>query len=106
VNYEPNSFDGPAEDSKYKEEAYSFAFNDKAARYNHGEGNDEYSQAGDLFRLLTPDHQDRLISNIADAMQTVPRDIQLRQVMHFAKADLRYGEGVAHALGFDLSESN
>lgn len=104
VNYEPNSFDGPTEDPRYKEEAYNFEINGRAARYNHRDGNDEYTQAGDLFRLLTPDHQERLIDNLADAMQTVPRDIQVRQVNHFTKADRRYGEGLARALGIDQSE--
>ena len=34
----------------------------------------------------------------------VPHEIQLRQIMHFVRADRRYGEGVARALGIDLSE--
>ena len=104
VNYEPNSFGGPSEDSSIKEEAYNFEIDGMAARYNHRDGNDDYTQAGNLFRLLTPDHQERLIDNLADSMQTVPPEIQMRQIRHFAMADQRYGEGVANALGLDLSD--
>ena len=43
--------------------------------------------------------QQRLIDNIIGAMQSVPRDIQQRQVAHFSKADLAYGAGVAKGLG-------
>ncbi|MCH7740163.1 MAG: catalase [Chloroflexi bacterium] len=104
VNYEPNSFGGPFEDSSVKQEAYNFEIDGMAARYSHREGNDDYTQAGNLFRLLAADHQERLIGNLADSMQTVPHEIQVRQVRHFARADRRYGEGVARALGLDLSE--
>jgi catalase len=34
----------------------------------------------------------------------VPRDIQLRQVRHFYKADPAYGEGVAKGLGIDVKD--
>ena len=104
VNYEPNSFDGPVEDSKFKSEAYNFEIDGIAERYNHREGNDDFTQAGNLFRLMTEDHQERLFANLADSMKTVPRDIQLRQIGHFSKADTRYGEGVARALGINLGE--
>ena len=51
-----------------------------------------------------PKQQERLIDNLADSMKTVSREIQLRQVRHFSKADTRYGEGVARALGINLGD--
>ena len=104
VNYEPNSFGGPVENPEFKQDAYDFEFSGVAARYNHREGNDDYTQAGNLFRLLAPDHRWRLIGNVVDSMQTVPHDIQVRQVRHFHKADPAYGEGVARGLGLDPTE--
>ena len=104
VNYEPNSFGGPVENPEFRQEAYDFEISGVAARYDHREGNDDYTQAGNLFRLLAPDHRWRLIGNIVDSMQTVPHDIQVRQVRHFHKADPAYGEGVARGLGLDLTE--
>ena len=104
VNYEPNSFGGPVENQEFKHEAYDFDWSGKAASSLDREGNDDFTQAGNLFRLLAPDHQRRLISNIVDSMQTVPNDIKMRQVRHFHKADPDYGEGVASGLGLDLRE--
>jgi len=45
------------------------------------------------------------VSNVAEAMQGVPREIVERQLGHFAKADLRYAEGVAHALRMPFSQA-
>jgi len=97
VNYEPNSFGGPVEDHRFKEPALKISGD--ADRYDHREGNDDYSQAGALFRLMSKAQQTQLFDNIAAAMQGVPEEIQLRQIGHFAKADQAYGRGVAERLG-------
>ncbi len=102
VNYEPNSFNGPAEDRRYVEPPIKL--DGDADRYDHRDGNDDYRQPGDLFRLMTADEQDRLIGNLVRAMKPVPREIQLRQIGHFLKADPAYGEGVARGLGIDMGE--
>ncbi len=75
-----------------------------ADRYDHRAGNDDYTQAGDLFRLLPADEKARLIAALGRAMDSVPREIQVRQVRHFAKADPAYGEGVARGLGISPAE--
>jgi catalase len=75
-----------------------------ALRYDHRAGNDDYTQAGNLFRLLPADEQRRLFRNIAASMQGVPRVVIDRQLEHFRKADPAYAEGVAKALG--LSRGN
>jgi len=95
--YEPNSFGGPAEDNSYAEPPLRISGD--ASRYDHREGNDDYSQAGALFRLFTPEQKGRLFENIAAAMAGVPETIVRRQLAHFAKADPAYGAGVAKALG-------
>jgi catalase len=98
--YEPNSFGGPKEDPSVKEPP--LRIDGDADRYNHREGNDDYGQPGDLFRLMTPEQQQRLISNIAEHMAGIPEKIMRRQIIHFSKADPAYGAGVAKALGLDL----
>jgi catalase len=97
VNYEPNSFGGAVEDPHFKEPPLKISGD--ADRYDHREGSDDYTQAGDLFRLLPVAEKQRLFDNIAAAMQGVPQFIMERQIQHFAKADPAYGEGVAKALG-------
>jgi catalase len=72
---------------------------------DHRAGNDYYTQAGNLFRLMGADAKARLIGNIATAMSAVPREIQLRQIGHVLRADRAYGEGLASKLGITLAES-
>jgi catalase len=97
VNYEPNSFGGPVEDPHFKEPLLPIS--GAADRYDHRAGNDDYSQVGALFRLMSGEQQQQLFDNIAAAMRGVPETIQLRQIGHFAKADPAYGHGVAERLG-------
>ncbi len=103
VNYEPNSFGGPAQNPAYAEPP--FPVDGDGARYDHREGNDDYTQAGNLFRLMTADERARLIENIVGSMQSVPRPIQERQIAHFLKADPAYGEGVAAGLGLGMASA-
>lgn len=102
VNYEPNSLNGPKECPAFNEPPLKVSGD--ANRYNHRDGNDDYTQPGNLFRLMPPDAQQRLFGNIARHMGAVPREIQLRQICHFFRADPAYGKGVAQALGINLDE--
>jgi len=94
--YEPNSFDGPAQDPNVAEPPLRISGD--AARYDHREGNDDFSQPGALFRLFDDVQKQRLFSNIADAMQGVPDEIVERQIALFQRADPAYGAGVRAAL--------
>lgn len=71
-------------------------------RYGQAEGADDFKQAGDLFRLMSPEQQKLLIGNIVGAMSSVPREIQERQLCHFFRANPAYGAGVARGLGIDV----
>lgn len=101
VNYEPNSFGGPVEDPSVKEPPLKISGD--ADRYDHREGNDDYTQAGNLFRIMSAEQQERLMDAIAGAMASVPREIQLRQISHFAKADKAYGEGITKRIGINVA---
>ena len=96
VYYEPNSFNGPVEDSSVK--TPPLPLDGDADRYNHRDGNDDYTQPGNLYRLLSAQEQDRLHHNIAATMHGVPQDIIDRQLVHFEKADPAYAAGVRSAL--------
>ena len=100
VNYEPNSFGGPIADPSLVEPALKIK--GEADRYNHREGNDDYLQAGNLFRLLKQTEQQRLIANIVASLRNAPLEIQQRQLAHFYRADENYGKGIAQGLGIDL----
>ena len=94
--YEPNSFGGPQEDSQYNEPPLKISGD--GDRYSHREGNDDYTQAGNLFRIFDEGQKQRLYMNIAGSMQGVPQEIIERQLVHFEKADPEYGTGVRQAL--------
>ena len=94
--YEPNSFSGPKEDPRYAEPP--LPLHGDADRYNHRDGNDDYTQPGDLFRLFNAEQKQRLFDNIAAAMQGVPEQIKRRQIGLFALCDPAYAAGVAKAL--------
>ncbi len=100
-NYEPNSFGGPVQAEEFREPPMklSCAIVD---RFDASEGNDTHRQAGDLFRLMDSDQQERLINNIVGSMASVPYEIQMRQLCHFFRADQNYGMGIAKGLGIDL----
>jgi len=94
--YEPNSFNGPAQDPDFSEPPLKISGD--ADRYDHREGNDDYTQAGNLFRLFDDAQKGRLFSNVAEAMQGVPQEIVERQLGHFEKADPDYAGGIRAAL--------
>jgi len=96
-NYEPNSFGGPKEDARFREPP--LAISGDADRYNHRDGNDDTTQAGNLFRLLPADEKARLLDAMAGAMQSVPEFIQRRWIGHCSKADPAYGAGLLQRLG-------
>jgi catalase len=100
--YEPNSMGGPVQDSGVKEPPLAIAGD--ADRYNHRDGNDDYRQAGDLFRLMSADQKEQLFHNIKAAMDGVPVEIVKRQVTHFYRADPDYGIGVATRMGLSASD--
>ncbi len=94
--YEPNSFDGPAEDPGVGEPPLRISGD--ADRYNHREGNDDYSQPRALLALMDEGQKSRLYGNIAAAMGGVPQDIIERMLAHYDKVSPEYGDGVRAAL--------
>ena len=95
--YEPNSFAGPKQNEEFKEP--SIDVGNVAARYDHRDGNDDFSQVAALFNLMSENQKNQLFSNIASAMEGVPSNIVERQLALFEKVDLAYSLGVKKALG-------
>jgi catalase len=105
VNYEPNSFGGPQQDASVR--APPMRLHGEADRYAPRDdvgGCDDFSQAGDLYRLMNEDQQAQLIGNLVSALKSVPHAIQVRQLGHFLQADPQYGARVAGGLGVPLAE--
>lgn len=101
-HYFPNSHeDTPQDDRAYLEPPLPLG--DVAAdRYDSREGHDDFTQAGDLYRLMNPEQRVRLVKAIAGALGDATREIQMRQICHFFRADPEYGAKVAEALEIEI----
>jgi catalase len=102
-NYWPNSFNGPAPDPDAGEPG--FEVSGDAARQPYPHPNDDFVQAGNLFRnVMTDQDREHLIGNLVDHLGGAQKRIQMRQSAVFFKADPNYGRGVAQGLGLDVNE--
>ena len=95
-NYEPNSYDGPAETG----ERYDFGYAIEGAigptaPVRHAEDSD-FVQAGMLYRVMKEDERIRLVENIGASLAQVTRpDVIERALAHFQRAHAEYGRRVA-----------
>ena len=100
VYYEPNSFGGPQESPADRNSAFAVSGVADSVAFD---ADDHYTQAGDLYRLMSTNERQRLVRNIVGAMMPVEHDeIKLRQIGHFYKADPEYGRLVAEGLGLPV----
>ena len=76
-NCEPNSFGGPIQDTTVKEPI--FKISGDARRYDGQRGNDNYSQAGSLYNIMSEEKKGSLTSTIAGTMQSIPRDLAIKK---------------------------
>jgi catalase len=93
-NYEPNSFSGPVQtDEPLWVASEVFGLTGNHAASPHAEDND-FVQAGDLYRLMSQDEKERLVTNLANAISGVSADrddIVERAVNNFGRADADLG---------------
>jgi catalase len=102
-NYWPNSFGGPEPDLAVSEPP--FEVSGHAARTPYPHPNDDFQQAGVLYRkVMTDEDRDHLVGNIVDHLKGAQKRIQLRQAAVFFKSDPEYGTRVAEGLGLHAKE--
>jgi catalase len=59
---------------------------------------DNYSQAGDLYRIMSEDQKQQLVKNIADGLSQATKDVQEAMFVQYDLADSDYGERVRKAV--------
>lgn len=107
-NYFPNSFDDIEADKEYKEPPMSLE-SDVADTWDRNKNdNDHYSQAGALFRkVMTDKERANTVANFVGALKGVSgpkkKEILMRQLDHFHKADKELAMLVAKGLGVKYS---
>lgn len=104
-NYWPNSLQGtPEPDPRYADPAGTLG-QVIVDRFDSTQDHDDYTQAGNLYRLFDEGHRDRLATRIAGVLGQARKEVQLRQVGHFFRADEDYGRRVAKKLGLKVEEA-
>lgn len=101
-NYEPNGFEGPVQDSSYAEPPLRISGD--ADRYDSHKGNDDYSQAGDLYRIMSMEERERLTSAIASTMRGLPKSVLVANLKHFYLCDPEYGTKLAGKVEIPLED--
>jgi catalase len=59
---------------------------------------DNYSQAGELYRIMSEDQKQQLVSNIADGLSQATKDVQEAMFVQYDLADSDYGKRVRKAV--------
>jgi catalase len=104
-NYWPNSHAGaPLPNPAYAEPAWQLG-QAIADRFDSTVDHDDFTQAGNLYRLFDEGHKDRLTTRLAGALSHARKEVQERQVGHFFKADEDYGRRVATKLGLEVNHA-
>jgi catalase len=102
-NYYPNSMGGSEPELGTGEPP--FEVSGMADRHEYSHPNDDFVQAGDLYRkVMTNEDRDHLIDNIVSHLCGAQKRIQLRQTAIFYKADSEYGQRVADGLALSKKE--
>ncbi|MEU1866223.1 catalase [Streptomyces gardneri] len=98
-NYEPNSYQGPAQtDAALSAPLAIHGWTGTHEAPAHTK-DDDFFQAGELYRLMSEDEKKRLIANIAGGLSQVSReDVIEKNLAHFAAADADYGKRVEEAV--------
>ncbi|KAN0045057.1 hypothetical protein ACTA71_006585 [Dictyostelium dimigraforme] len=102
-NYQPNSFGGPEPKPEFTQS--KFEVKQFAARQPYIHPNDDFVQPGDLYRLMPEDAKSRFVSNLVGHMSGVTiKEIKVRAVSNFYKADKDLGARLCKGLGIDIND--
>ncbi|GAB3238847.1 catalase [Glycomyces halotolerans] len=98
-NYEPNSFGGPDQTGEPLWAPIPVSGQTGEWETPRHSEDDDFVQAGNLYRLMTDEEKDRLIANLAGSISQVSRDdIAERAIANFAKADEDFGKRLTVAV--------
>ncbi|WP_443056664.1 catalase [Streptomyces sp. MUM 178J] len=98
-NYEPNSYQGPTQtDAALSAPLAVSGYTGAHAAPAHVK-DDDFFQAGELYRLMSEEEKSRLVANIAGGLSQVTRDDVIeKNLAHFHAADEDYGRRVEEAV--------
>ncbi|EIE85094.1 hypothetical protein G6F46_002870 [Rhizopus delemar] len=97
-NYEPNSFSGPQQTNIAATTFTAEELEGVTGRHSFTLTDDDFVQAGDLYRLMSAEEKTDLINNIARHLKNAKKHIQERQIGHFKRADPEYGQRIEQTI--------
>ncbi|GLW53693.1 catalase [Kitasatospora phosalacinea] len=98
-NYEPNSYGGPAQTDEPLHAPQPLSGHTGTYPVPAHSKDDDFFQAGELYRLMTDAEKSRLIANLAGSLARVGRDdVVEKNLAHFHAADPEYGARLAAAV--------
>jgi catalase len=101
-NHEPYSHAGPSQTAQPFDHALSLTGETGPAPQRRRAGDDDFVQAGVLYRLMPEDAKARLVANLANSLKQVARaDVVARSIDHFRRADPEYGRRVENAVAWN-----
>ncbi len=98
-NYQPNSHDGPAPTGERYDFASTITGQTGPQAHPRHPDNDDFVQAGALYRVMKEDERQRLVKNLSGSLARVSReDVLERAIGHFEKADDDLGRRLRDAV--------
>lgn len=98
-NYFPNTVEGSPATCPNSLDAHPFDVSGPVGRHRPNHPNDDFVQAGTLYRsVMTPEQRTRLVNNIVGHLKNARKDVQLRMIEIFTKADQDYGRRIRDGL--------
>jgi catalase len=98
-NYEPNSYGGPAQSNEPLDAPLEVHGLTGSHPWERHLEDDDFVQAGNLYRVMSAEAKNRLIDNIVGQLACVSRnDVVERSIGYFRKADADYGVRIETAV--------
>lgn len=98
-NYEPQSHGGPAQTGEPYDLGYDVSGSVGPRGLVPHRDDDDYAQAGALYRVMKEDERARLVQNLAGSLAQVRRaDVIDRAIGHFRRADEELGQRLRDAV--------
>ncbi|MBT4792141.1 MAG: catalase, partial [Halobacteriovoraceae bacterium] len=89
--------EAPSSNTKYAEPELKIP-EGAVGRFDHRADIDDYTQAEDLFNIMSEDQRLQLISNITGSLGGANEEIQLRMLIHFEKVSSDLAKSIREAL--------
>jgi len=101
-NYFPNTQAGtPKEAPEHRDPAWDIG-QSIVDRFDSRKDHDDFTQAGNLYRMFDEGQKDRLTTRIAGVLGDAREQVQMLQLCHFFRADRDYGMRIAKKLNIDV----